>query len=61
MLLSLGELVGYVAFIFSTLKQQLKDIKKFLNKIFSLFCILDIYGSFRTFGDLILDFVERKQ
>lgn len=50
----------FVAFIFSTLKQHLKESENFLNKIFSLFYILDIYGSFRTFGDFILDFIERK-
>lgn len=54
----LSELVFFVAFIFSRLKQHLKKVKN--SWIFSLFYVLDIYGSFRTFGDLILDFIERR-
>lgn len=38
--LYLGDLVFSVEFIFSTLKQHLKESEKFLNMIFSLFYIL---------------------
>lgn len=38
--LYLGDLVSSVEFIFSTLKQHLKESEKFLNVIFILFYIL---------------------
>lgn len=53
-----GELVFFVIFIFSALLHYLKE--EVQNKILSLFYILDVYGSFRTSGDLILVLLRGK-